>query len=108
MEPVNPLVQDFVHLLDIFFQANPFAGLIQMILAHARPELRIVQEQVCQFRALLDEVERGHSLDLALKLFQGNPHQLAQHVTGIVESQRLVEIAGKQKMLQRFLGHVLI
>jgi len=77
-----------------------------MILAYAGTELWIVQQQVGQFRALLDEVQLGHSFDLALKFFQRDADQLAQDVTGIVKGQRLVKVAREQKVFQMFLGMV--
>ena len=54
-----------------------------------------MQEQVGQLRPLLYQIEFGHAFRLALEFLGRNADQLAQHVAGVVESQRLVEIAGE-------------
>jgi hypothetical protein len=61
-------------------------------------KLRIVQEQIRKFGALLNQVQLRHALGLALEFLHRNAEQLAQHVTRIVEGQRLIEVAGKQIM----------
>jgi len=107
MEAVDAAVEDLVDLADIFFQTDALADLDEIVTAHARMELGIVEKQVGEFRSLLNQVQLGHALDLALELFDGNANHFAQDVAGIVKGQRLIEVAGKEVMFSVFANHVL-
>src|SRR5262249_24611144 len=97
MIAVDPVLQNLVQLLNVFFQANDLAHLIKMLLAYTAAKFRVVQQQVGQLGALLDQIKLGHALGLALKLFGRNTNQLAEHIAGVVKGQCLVEVAGEQK-----------
>src|SRR5579859_2503098 len=60
-------------------------------------ELRIVQNQVGQFRALLHQVDLGQAPDLVMEALHAD--QFGEHDSGIVETKRLVEIAGQKILL---------
>ena len=79
-----------------------------MLLSDPTLKLRIMQQQVGQLRPLLHQVEFGHAFRLALEFLGRNANQLAQHVTGVVESQRLVEVAGEQVVFDRLAAHTSI
>src|ERR1700690_4158531 len=78
MESVDPPVENFVNLIDVFLQSNALAHFDKVIAMHARAELRIVQQQVGKLGALLNQVQLCHALDLALELGNRNTHEFAQ------------------------------
>jgi hypothetical protein len=65
-----------------------------------------VQKKTRKLGALLYQIQRCHAFDLAFEVFSRNPQQLAQYVSGIVEGQRLVEVAGKEKTLYEWARHM--
>src|SRR5579859_1854158 len=65
-------------------------------------ELRIVQNQVAEFSALLNEVHFRKAFDLVVKRMK--PDKLGKNHSRVVEAQSLVKVAG-QKIL---LHHVLV
>src|SRR5580692_12546695 len=77
-----------------------------MFLANFRLKLRIMQQQVCKFCALLYQVKLCHPLRFAFKLRRRNADQFAEHIARIVESQRLVEITSKDITFNGFLTHL--
>src|SRR5579863_1559796 len=79
-----------------------------MLFPHSSLKLRIMQQQVRQLGALLDEIELRHPMRLALELSSRNADQFAQHIARVVESQRLVEITSKDITFNGFLTHVAI
>ena len=104
---VDARIEKLVKQLDVALQANALAHLAQMFLADLRLELRIVQQQVGEFRSLLHQVDLGHSLGLALELLGGNADQFGEHVAGIVEGERLVKVARENVAFQKFVCHIL-
>jgi len=56
---------------------------------------------------LLNQVQLRHTLGFALEFLDWNTQQLAQYVTGIVEGQRLIKVAGKEIMFTKIAGHIL-
>ena len=70
-------------------------------LDHERPG----DQQVGELRPLLDEVELGHPFGFALELIGGNANQLAQHIAGVVERKRLIEVTGKNVASQSVVTH---
>ena len=71
-------------------------GLGQILSPHASV-LGIVSQKIRKFASLLDQVEPRKAGHLVLEA--GNTQQLAQRDTGIVETERLVEITCQQIML---------
>jgi len=55
VESVDPPVEYLVNLLDVVFEANALAHLEQVVAPDARTELRIMQEKISQFGALLNQ-----------------------------------------------------
>lgn len=106
--PVDPRVQQLVQKLDVALQANSLADLAKMFFPHLRAKLRVVQQQVRELRALLHEVDFGHSLRLALEFFGRDADQLRQHIAGIVESQRLVKVTCEDVSSQNVICHITI
>ena len=82
---------------DVVLEAHAPAGLEQVFAADAA-ELGIVQEQVSELAALLDEADSGQSGDALVEA--ADAHHLAQHGAGIVEAERLVEVADEEIVLQ--------
>ena len=71
--------------------------LVALIFANSgsQPITVALQQQVRQFRALLHQVDFGHSLGLALEVLGGNANQFGQHVARIIKCERLVKVAGE-------------
>src|SRR5260370_10764978 len=99
MIPRNAAVKNLIEQRDIFLQANAFADFIKMLFAHAQLELGIVQKQVGKSSALLHQIQPGHTSRRAFKLGRGNADQLGENVAGVVEGQRLIEVAGENIFL---------
>src|SRR5258707_15551048 len=74
---------------NILFKTYSLSNFDQVLFADA-PVLRIVQQEVGQFPALLDEVDVGQPGDSLLEA--GDVEQFAQYDSGIVETQRLIEV----------------
>ena len=103
-----PASRSWYKQLDVALQPNALAHLAQMFFPDFSFELRIVQQQVGEFRALLHQVDLGHPLGLALELLGRNADQFGQHVAGIIEGERLVEVAGENVTFQKFVCHIAI
>ncbi len=99
MEALDLFRQQAIQQVDVRLQAHALAGLVQVLGPDLAAELGIVQQQIGQLAALLNEIQLGHPGDLAFVLAGRNANQLAQHVTGIVETQRLVKITGEDVAL---------
>src|SRR5438034_5448591 len=69
-----------------------------MLLADARAVLVIVDQQIGQLRPLLHQVLLGQEAGLPFELLGWNSHQLAQDHSGVVEAERLIEVA-RQKII---------
>ena len=78
---------------------------MQVLLAHARAEFGIVQQQICQLGALLHQVQSGHSYSFTFELFQRYAQHLAEHVSGIIEAQGLVEVTGENIFFKESVCH---
>src|SRR5262249_26183960 len=102
----NAAVENLIQQRDVVLQANALADLVQMLLANARLEFWIMQQQVCELCALLNEIKSRHPGGLSLELGSRNSHELGEHVAGVVEGQCLVEITGKNVFLTGSLVHV--
>ena len=81
--------------LDVFLQSHPLPGLDQMLAAYA-PELGIVAQEVRELGALLHEVNVREAGNLFSKVRYAD--QLAEDEPGVIEAQRLVEVAGDEVM----------
>src|ERR1019366_9539683 len=106
VKSVDPTVEYLVNLLYVFLEANALAHLEQVIAPDARMELGIMQEKIKKIGAILNHVQLRHALGRALEFLDRNAEQLAQHVTRIVEGQRLIEVAGKQIMCTKIARHI--
>ncbi len=89
--------EDVEERLDVPLEPDLPPHLGEVLPPHATV-LRVVQEQVGQLSSLLHEVGIREPVDLVLE--PGPVEQLAQHLTGVVEAERLVEVAGDQVMLR--------
>src|SRR5207247_4065581 len=65
-------------------------------------------QQIGKLRPLLHQVQLGHAFRFAFELSRGNANQFAQHVTGIIERERLIKITGKKIAFQKFVSHMKI
>jgi hypothetical protein len=95
------ILKNFREQMDVILQPDLLANFDQMFAPHG-PVFRIMQKQIGQLPALLDEVDICQSGDPFAKAIDA--HQFAQHNAGVVEAQRLVEIADK-KIVPRFSLH---
>ena len=96
--------------VDVPLQANLLAHLPQ-ILSPDSAILRIVQQQIRQLGALLHQMHARESGTLFHE--PGNTQHLAQGDSGVVEAQRLIEVAHQQvtlhsglPLLHPALGHI--
>src|SRR5258708_7648124 len=88
------------------FQPDTLAGRYQIVSPHTA-EFRIVQNQVAKLGALLHQVhlrQSGHFVVEAMKA-----DEFAQHDPRVVKAERLVEVAGQEKLFlppitRQFLG----
>ena len=71
-------------------QANALAGLDEVLTANAA-EIRIVENEIAEFRALLDKVHLRKAPHLVVKAVETD--EFAENHTGIVKTERLIEIA---------------
>jgi uncharacterized protein YaaN involved in tellurite resistance len=60
-----------------------------VLAAHAA-KIRIMENQIAQLRTLLNQVDVRKALDLVVKPVKTN--ELTQHGSGIVKTERLIEI----------------
>jgi len=84
----------------VVLQADALAGLDEMLSPHAA-EIRVMQNEIAQLGALLDEVYLSQALDLVVKPVKTD--ELAQHHSRVVEAECLVEIAGQQVLFRHVL-----
>src|SRR5258705_12600540 len=84
--------------LDVLLQSHLLACLDQMLAAYA-PKLGIVAKEIRELGALLDQVNVRKTGDLLAKVRHAD--QLAENEPGIVEAQRLVEVAGDEVVAGR-------
>ena len=72
-----------------------------MLFPDARAIFGVVQEQIGQLSALLNEVLHRQDRRLLFEHLSGDSHQLAQNEPGVVKAQRLIEIARQQIPLHK-------
>ena len=77
---------------NVVLQANTFPGVHEVLAAHAA-KIRVVQDEVAELRALLDEVHLRETLHLVVEAVKAD--ELAKNDSRVVEAERLVEIAGQ-------------
>ena len=82
-------------------KTNSPTGLHEVLAAHAA-KIWIMENQVAELRALLDEVHLGQSGNLIVEAVKTD--EFAQSYPRIIETERLVEVAGQKIVL----GHVLV
>lgn len=75
----------------VMLEADLFAGFDEVLFADVA-EIGVVEDQIAELRALLDEVDGGEALDLVIKTVETD--QLAEDDARVVEAEGLVEIAG--------------
>src|SRR5262245_63897041 len=96
MMALDAVAQYFGKQSDVLFEPDSLAGLDQMLFTNAA-EFGIVQQQISELASLLYQIDPRHSGDTLFKARYAK--QVAQNESGIVETQSLIEIAGKQIML---------
>ena len=84
----------------MLLEANAAPDLDQVLAANP-PKLRVVPEQIRELGALLNEIEPIESGNTLIEVVDAE--HLTQQSPGIVEAQRLVEIADQQVGRHRFL-----
>ena len=55
---------------------------------------------------MLHQIELRHTARLALKFRRRDAYEFSENIPGVVEGQRLVEIAGEQVTLQMLFRHM--
>src|SRR4029077_5798779 len=76
----------------VMLQADALAGL-DKVLAPDLAEVRVMENQIAEFRALLDEVHLGKAFHLVMKSVEAD--QLAKNDSRVVEAKRLVKVTGQ-------------
>ena len=94
--PVDPILQERREQRDVTLEPDATANLHEIGAAYAA-EFRIVQDQIGQLGARLDEIQSRQAGDASAEVVDAE--HVAHHVTGVVEAQRLVEVAHEQVML---------
>ena len=105
VEAWNSVVKNLIKQRNIFFEPDALADFVQVFFAHPSLELRIVQQQISELRPLLHQVQSRHAGGFALELLGWNTDQFGQNIAGIVEGERLVEVAGENKFFDRWVSH---
>src|SRR5689334_407875 len=85
----------------VVLQADALAGLDEMLAPDAA-KIRVMQYEIAQLGALLDEIDLGQAFDLVVKPVKTD--EFAQNDPRVVEAECLVEIAGQQVLFR----HVLV
>src|SRR5712692_3886105 len=86
---------------DVVLQADALAGFDE-VLAADLAEVRVMKNEIAKFRALLDEVHLGKTFHLVVEAVKAD--QFTENDSRVVEAERLVKIAGQEKLF----GHVLV
>ena len=92
----DAVIEDLVEQTNVGFETNLFSDLNQVFFADAGTEVGIMEKQIGEFGALLDQIELGHALGLALEFRGGNADDFGKDVAGVIESQSLVEVADEK------------
>ncbi len=74
--PVHASFENLVKQFDVALQPYAFSNLVKMLLPHLRFELRIVEQQIGEFRSLLHQVNLGHAFGFAFEFCRRNTDQL--------------------------------
>src|SRR5215813_7307714 len=83
-------------------QADLLTGFDQVVAAHTA-KLRIVQDEVGELGALLYQVDLRQSPDLVMEALYAD--QFGKHDSRIIETERLVKIAGQKILLHHEVGY---
>src|SRR5882724_9846926 len=75
---------------NVVLQADALTGIYKMLAAYPT-KFRVVQDEVAEFRALLDEVHLRKALHLVVEAVKAD--KLAKNDSRVVEAERLVEVA---------------
>src|SRR5215472_3283712 len=87
--------QRFEEQFDIVLKADFLPGFIQVLFAHSAVKFGIVKQEVCQFGALLDQIQPRHSDCFTFELVCRDAEHLAEHISRIVKAQGLIKITCK-------------
>src|SRR6266480_747884 len=90
---------------DVVLQADAFAGFREVLAAHAA-EIRVVENEIAELRALLHEVHLREAVDLVAESVETD--ELAKNHARVVEAERLVKIAGQQNLFTHVLVLLLV
>src|SRR5258708_7053346 len=77
---------------DVVLQTDALAGFLEVRTADFA-EIRVMENEIAELRALLDEVHLRQALDLLVEAVKAD--ELAKNNPRVVEAKRLVEIAGQ-------------
>ena len=86
--------------MDVLFESYAFSDLDQVFFSYPSV-FRVVEQQVSKFSALLDEVYSSEAMNFVPEIM--GAEQFAQHHSGIIEAQSLVEVTGQQESLSTIL-----
>ena len=95
----------FEQQLDVVLQPDPLAGFVEVFFAHTAVKLGIVQQQISQLRALLDQIQAGHTERFAFEFSRRDAQHFTEHIAGVVKAQRLIKITGKDITFKCSLCH---
>ena len=82
--------------IDVVFQTDALAGFDQVFAADAA-EIRVMQNQVRKFGALLNQMDVGQAFHLVVKPVKAD--KFAENDSRVVEAECLVKIAGQKILL---------
>src|SRR5437763_236378 len=87
--------ENLIERLDVAFETNTFSSFVKMLFAHLGFELWVVKQQVGELRTLLHQIDLRHAFGFALELGSRNADEFGGHVAGVIEGERLIEVARK-------------
>jgi hypothetical protein len=89
---IGEIVQSAREERDVMLQSDLLASFNE-VLAADLSEVRVMKNEIAEFRALLDEVHLGKTFHLVVEAVEAD--ELAQNDSRVVEAKRLVEITGQ-------------
>jgi hypothetical protein len=76
----------------VLLESDSLTNLDEMVLSDS-PILRVVEQEVGEFSTLLDQIYAAQAMHLLTEIIGAK--QFAQHHSGIVEAQSLIEVTGQ-------------
>src|SRR5205823_3131705 len=89
----------------VVLQADAFAGFREVLAAHTA-EIRVVENEIAELRALLHKVHLREAVDLVAEAVETD--ELAKNHARVIEAERLVKITGQQNLFTHVLVLLLV